>query len=77
MAAAIHRPRKCFVRRYSDGSELRTFHIEQKPRPTDRRLAEGIAAKRALSTLWLITECAEISDIGKKAARRLGLRKPN
>ncbi len=61
--------RQGHLRTIGDGAQLCQFHTEIKPRPTDRRLYEVIAAERALNTLWLITDCAEISDIGKERMR--------
>jgi hypothetical protein len=52
------------VRRYSDGSELRPFHVEQKPQPTDRERCALVAADKEIGVLFTIAQYLEVSDVG-------------
>jgi hypothetical protein len=53
-----------YLRRYSDGSELQPFHVEQKPQPTDRERCDLVAADREVCALLTLAEHLEVSDIG-------------
>jgi hypothetical protein len=52
------------VRRYDDGSELRAFHIEQKPQPMDSERVELVAADKEVCVLLTLAQHLEVSDIG-------------
>ena len=52
------------LRRYPDPSVLRSYHIEHKSQPLDRERCAVIAAERELTTLRIIAEHLDVSNVG-------------
>jgi hypothetical protein len=62
-AIVVRRNHEGVLLNYGDPTELRPYHVLQKPQPSDRERIAIIKAERGLIVLEIIFDCLDLSDI--------------